>query len=136
MTSRTAGQAFHVGILPPPSGASAGFPVPGSGTNQCALLYQSGSVLIIGPGFEALLSFSQGWFATNLIFLVSTCGVALYYIHLAGEWIGLRARVVVRAIRFFLRRGGEGGIQFLPYAAKHNALRCFDERWVPVRCNL
>src|SRR5688572_4339062 len=72
MTSSTAGQAFQVGILPLPSGASAGFPVAGSGTNQSALRYQSGSVLMIGSGLDALSFVSQSLFATNLTFLVST----------------------------------------------------------------
>src|SRR6185369_13276483 len=76
MTSSTAGQDFQVGILPLPSGASAGFPVTRSGTNQSALRYQSGSVLTIGPGLDGLFSVSQGLFDTNLIFFVSTSGVA------------------------------------------------------------
>src|SRR5688572_28036873 len=74
MTSSTAGQAFHVGILPLPSAASAGLPVAGSGTNQSALRYQSGSVLMIGSGLEALSLVSHALFETNLIFLVSTLG--------------------------------------------------------------
>jgi len=80
ITSSTAGQDFHVGILPLPSGASAGFPVTRSGTNQSALRYQSGSVLMIGPGLEALFSVSQGLFDTNLIFFVSTSGRCLYIV--------------------------------------------------------
>src|ERR1700754_4849727 len=72
ITSSTAGQAFHVGILPLPSGASAGLPVTRSGTNQSAARYQSGGVLTIGPGLEALASVSHGRLATNLLFLVST----------------------------------------------------------------
>src|SRR5688572_13871506 len=78
MMSSTAGHAFHVGTLPPPFGASVGFPVTGSCTNHSACVYQSGSVLTIGPGLEALSAFSQGWFATNRIFLVSTGGIAPY----------------------------------------------------------
>jgi len=64
--------------LPLPSGASAGLPVTGSGTNQSALRYHSGIVLMIGPGREALFSFTHGLFDTNRIFLVSTSGVALW----------------------------------------------------------
>src|SRR5262245_63176986 len=71
MTSSTAGHAFQVGTLPP-SDASNGLPVAGSWWNHSALLYQSGSVLTIGPGFEGLSEFSQGLFATNRIFFVST----------------------------------------------------------------
>src|SRR5215203_1399988 len=71
MTSSTAGHAFHVGSRPP-SGPTAGFPVDESGTNHSALRYQSGSVLMIGPGLEGLSFVSQGLFATNRIFLVST----------------------------------------------------------------
>src|SRR5262245_66680228 len=73
MTSSTAGHAFQVGTLPP-SDASNGLPVAGSWWNHSALLYQSGSVLMIGPGFEGLSLSSQGLFATNLIFFVSTGG--------------------------------------------------------------
>src|SRR5262245_23530382 len=73
MTSSTAGHAFHVGTLPP-SGASNGLPVEGSWWNHSALLYHSGSVLMIGPGLDGLSSLSQGLFATNLIFFVSTGG--------------------------------------------------------------
>jgi hypothetical protein len=98
MTSSTAGQAFHVGILPPPSGASAGFPVTGSWTNHSALRYQSGIVLIIGPGLDGLSSFSQGLVDTNLIFLVSTSGVALYFIRLDSEWIISRLQFVLPGI--------------------------------------
>ena len=64
--------------MPLPSGASAGLPVTRSGTNQSALRYQSGSVLTIGPGRDALFSFTHGLFETNLIFLVSTSGVDLW----------------------------------------------------------
>src|SRR6185436_281925 len=71
MTSRTAGHAFHVGTRPP-SGSVNGLPVAGSGQNHSALLYQSGSVLTIGPGLEGLFAVSQGLFATNRIFFVST----------------------------------------------------------------
>src|SRR5215471_17211388 len=88
MTSSSAGHAFQVGILPLPSGASAGFPVTRFGTNQSASRYQSGRVLMIGPGLEALFSFNQGLFATNRIFFVSTSGVTLYFIGMASERMG------------------------------------------------
>ena len=44
---------------------------------------------MIGPGREALSLFSQGWFATNLIFLVSIGSIAPYFVRLVGEWMAL-----------------------------------------------
>jgi N-acetylglucosamine kinase-like BadF-type ATPase len=70
MTSKTAGQAFQVGILPPMFGISQYLPVDGSFAYRSACRYQSGIVLAIGTGREELCSFNQGLFETNLIFFV------------------------------------------------------------------